>query len=160
MKFYLYELGENLNNILSTESVSPCAFYKIREFGYKYLENRSTVHQDNVIILFSKPVIIRSRDEYYDPKHFPVVIEISDDFINVSDSLIDITAKCKGLPKDIRVFAYPKTIFFSALTDKFFFRNTDDFTWAKNTSEKSIEPRVISNFLQLFSFYIFIKITE
>lgn len=146
MKFYLYELGENLNNILSTESVSPCSFYKLREFGYKYLENRSAVHLDNVIILFSKPVIIRSRNEYYDPKHFPIVIEISINSINDSEALIDITDKCKGLSNNIRVFAYPKTIFFSALTDKFYFRNNDVFSWAKNTSDKSIETK-------LYSFY-------
>lgn len=142
MKYYLYELGENLNNLLSTESVSPCSFYKIRGFGYKYLEKRSVIHLDNVIILFSKPVIVRARDEYYDTKHFPVVIEISDDFINDSDSLIDITDKCKGILEDIKVFAYPKTIFFSALTDKFFFRNNNEFSWAKNTADKSIETKL------------------
>lgn len=144
MKFFIYELGENLNNIFSTESLSPSSFYKNRNFGYKFLDGQNFLRQDNFILLFSEPVSpVDSNDINYDSFHFPVIIEIERDENDLD--LVDITSKCTAVPDQIKVFACTKTIYFSALKDKFYLKE-DCIFYARNNTLKSLETK-------MFDFY-------
>ena len=53
-KLYIPTSSLNFNNILSSESISPCAFYPRRGFGFKRFEKVELNNLDNVILLYDK----------------------------------------------------------------------------------------------------------
>lgn len=55
-KYYIPTTTLNLNNILSSESISPKAFYAARGFGYSSWESIPENDVDNAIILYGQPL--------------------------------------------------------------------------------------------------------
>ena len=77
MKLYIPTCTLNFNNIFSTESISPAAFYTKRNFGNKRYYKVEANDLDNVVMLYSKYPLFRINDD--DMENSPMVIEIESD---------------------------------------------------------------------------------
>ena len=79
MKLYIPTCTLNFNNIFSTESISPKAFYQRRGFGNKRFYPVEANSLDGVVLLYSK--YPRYDVEDSELENYPMVIEIeSDDY--------------------------------------------------------------------------------
>ena len=77
MKYYIPTTTLNIDNILSTESISPQAYYAKRKFKPNYFERIPFLVHNDVILLFSKvPSFSLTRDEI---EQYPIVLEFEDD---------------------------------------------------------------------------------
>lgn len=76
-KLYIPTSTCNFNNILSSESISPKAFYARRGFGYPRWTNIPENDNDNVILLYEEPFAFsRPKSEVED---HPMLVEIETD---------------------------------------------------------------------------------
>mgnify|MGYP007069919402 CR=1 FL=1 len=86
MKYFIPTTILNLSNILSTDSISPVAFYKKRNFGsphwYKIKEA-----PENFLILYSKPFCFSLESEGQENRPMFISIESSEDFIQIGDGV-------------------------------------------------------------------------
>ncbi len=77
--FYIPTSNLNLNNILSTESISPFVFYEKRGFGFKRYEKINSNQFNNTFLAYSAlpiiPIIISDREE------FPIFIRIPQEYL-------------------------------------------------------------------------------
>lgn len=76
-KLYIPTSTCNFNNILSSESISPKAFYSVRKFGYSRWTNIPENDNDNVILLYEEPFAF-SRPKS-DTEDHPMLVEIETD---------------------------------------------------------------------------------
>lgn len=76
-KLYIPTSTCNFNNILSSESISPKAFYSLRKFGYSRWTNIPENDNDNVILLYEEPFAF-SRPKS-DTEDHPMLVEIETD---------------------------------------------------------------------------------
>lgn len=76
-KLYIPTSTCNFNNILSSESISPKAFYARRGFGYPRWTNIPENDNDNVILLYEEPFAF-SRPKS-DTEDHPMLVEIETD---------------------------------------------------------------------------------
>lgn len=76
-KLYIPTSTCNFNNILSSESISPKAFYARRGFGYSRWTNIPENDNDNVILLYEEPFAF-SRPKS-DTEDHPMLVEIETD---------------------------------------------------------------------------------
>lgn len=128
-KLYIPTSSLNFNNILSSESISPCAFYPRRGFGFKRLEKVELNNLDNVILLYDKfPYfdIVNSEIENY-----PMVVEINTSSCN---------AKFREVAKGI--FACDETIYINPYDTVFWFNNINELVRTKVKSAPSIETKM------------------
>jgi hypothetical protein len=113
MKLYIPTCTLNFNNIFSTESISPAAFYTKRDFGNKRYFKVEANAFDNVVLLYSKYPYFHVSDR--DMENYSLVIEIdsedysSDKFQKVNDN------------DGVEVFVSNSTIFFNPFHTKVFF---------------------------------------
>lgn len=76
-KLYIPTSTCNFNNILSSESISPKAFYSLRKFGYSRWTNIPENDNDNVILLYEEPFAFsRPKSEVED---HPMLVEFETD---------------------------------------------------------------------------------
>ena len=100
-KLYIPTSTCNFNNILSTESISPKAFYERRDFGYSRWTNIPENDNDNVILLYEEPFAFsRPKSEVED---HPMLVEIETDEefpqtrvqgVHYSDHTIYLVRRC------------------------------------------------------------------
>ena len=139
-KYYIPTTTLNFNNILSSESVSPRAFYQARSFGYGRWSTIPENPFDNSIVLydelcsFSRPVS--------DIEDHPLLIEIALDE-SVEASLIRI---------DEHSFLSDHTIYIDPFSSKLIFFTDKDKTIALSLSDSSIETK----FVRLYQKKIFV----
>ena len=74
MKYYIPTTTLNFNNIMSSESVSPKAFYARRGFGYPRWEAIPENEEDNVVLLYEQPFKLTRPKS--DKEDHPMLIEI------------------------------------------------------------------------------------
>ena len=101
MKYFVTS-SLNIDNILSTESISPFSFYQKRSFGYERIEQLAQfVNFADLVILFSEIPNFTIEDSERD--NHPLVIQIDDEdqFQNVSEI---------GGNEKIKIFAFNNTI--------------------------------------------------
>lgn len=77
MKYYIPTTTLNIDNLLSTESISPYTYYPEREFKPNYFENILPSIYDSVILLFSKIPSFKLDDK--EIEQYPIVMEIDDE---------------------------------------------------------------------------------
>lgn len=86
MKYYIPTTNLNIDNLFTTESISPNAYYPIREIKPNNFESIPYSLGEFEIFLFSEiPAFELKRDEF---EHYPIVIEFED-----SEQLLD----CKNV---------------------------------------------------------------
>ena len=74
-KLYIPTSTLNFNNILSSESISPSAFYARRGYGFKRIEKVELNCFDNIILLYDKfPYFDIAESEI---ENYPMVVEIN-----------------------------------------------------------------------------------
>jgi hypothetical protein len=86
MKYFIPTTILNLNNILSTDSISPVAFYKRRNFGSPHW-HKIKEGPENVLLLYSKPFCFSLESEGQENRPMFISIESSDNFIQIGDGV-------------------------------------------------------------------------
>lgn len=132
MKYYIPTSSLNFNNILSSESISPKAFYSIRGFGYPRWTEIEENNNDNAILLYSKPFsFVRPASDLED---HPMLIEIStDETFPISE---DGVSYCDH------------TIYLSPWRTRFVFFNSQDRVVALSLSDSSLETKMLALYRQ------------
>lgn len=129
-KLYIPTSSLNFNNIMSSESISPAAFYANRKFGYKRFEKVAPNNLDNLILLYDKYPIFNINDK--ELENYPLVIEI-----DTQDMPDDCVQEKEG------VFFASKTIYLNPFSTRIIFRNETERTASLSKAEPSIETKLI-----------------
>ena len=77
MKYYIATSSLNMDNIMSSECISPASFYGQRKFGYREFYKIGQLPYDNFIVLFSELTYFSINDNQLE--NHPMVLEIEDD---------------------------------------------------------------------------------
>ena len=127
-KLYIPTSTCNFNNILSSESISPKAFYALRKFGYSRWTNIPENDNDNVILLYEEPFAF-SRPKS-DTEDHPMLVEIE------TDEEFPKT-KVQGVR-----YSY-HTIYLVRRCTRFVFFNEQDMRTTLSMSETSAETKLV-----------------
>lgn len=131
-KLYVPTSTLNFNNILSSESISPKAFYSIRGFGYPRWTEVEENNNENVIMLYSQPFsFVRPKSDMED---HPMLVEIVTDesFPMVSDG----------------IFCCDHTLYLSPWRTRFIFFSPQDKLVALSLSDSSLETKMLALYSQ------------
>lgn len=134
-KFYIPTSSLNFNNILSTESVSPKAFYECRRFGYGRWTSIPENSCDFAVTLYDHPgLFARTQSDLED---HPLLIEYSTDeeFKKVGDG----------------IYVCDHTLYFNPAITRFIFFTEQDKTVALSLTESSLETKLVSVYRQRIS---------
>lgn len=140
-KFYIPTSSLNFNNILSTESVSPKAFYTCRKFGYGRWTSIPENSCDFAVTLYDHPgLFARTQSDLED---HPLLIEYSTDeeFKKVGDG----------------IYVCDHTLYFNPAITRFIFFTEQDKTVALSLTESSLETKLVSVYRQRISVETFEK---
>lgn len=131
-KLYIPTSSLNFNNILSSESISPKAFYALRGYGYARWQEVEQNNLDNVILLYSQPFsFVRPESDLED---HPMLLEVITDesFPMVSDG----------------IFCCDHTIYLSPWHTRFIFFSPQDKLVALSLSDSSLETKMLALYSQ------------
>ena len=98
---YIATSSLNIDNILSTESISPFPFYDTRSFGYNKFIQIDELKNCDSILLFSEIPYFEIEDEQRE--NHPMVVQIDDEYQLKNVQMLGNFAGCE-------VYAYEKTI--------------------------------------------------
>ena len=76
MRYYIVTSSLNIDNILSTECISPIAFYAQRNFGYKTFNVLHQLDNSNNILLFSEIPNLTINDLNFE--NYPAILQLDD----------------------------------------------------------------------------------
>lgn len=127
MKYYIPTTSLNFNNILSTESLSPKAFYDKRGFGYSRWFTVEENCIEHITLLYDAPHMFER--PMSDIEDHPMLIEIDTD-----ETFPQLT---EG------VFYTDRTIYFNPWQTKFIFFTEKDKTTAISLSDSSLETKLV-----------------
>ncbi len=132
--YYIPTSTLNFNNILSSESISPQAFYAKRGFGYSRWQSVEENGVDNAIILYDKPFeFVRPQSDVED---HPMLVKIVTD---------------EELPKLAEGIYYcDHTIYLSPWWAKFIFFSERDKRTALSLSDSSLETKFMIFYKRCF----------
>lgn len=126
-KLYIPTSTLNFNNILSSESISPKAFYTIRGFGYSRWQEVEENNKENVILLYEEPFSFVRPDS--DVEDHPMLLEITTD---------------KDYPSIVEgVYYCNESIYLSPWRTRFIFFNEQDRRVALSISDSSLETKML-----------------
>ena len=127
MKYYIPTSSSNFNNILSTEYISPKAFYEKRGFGYARWFTIEENNIDRVILLYDSPHNFER--PVSDIEDHPMLIEIDtdDEYPQISNG----------------IFYSDKTIYLNPWQTKFFFFSDKVKKTVMSLSDSSLETKLI-----------------
>ena len=126
-KLYIPTSTLNFNNILSSESISPKAFYEIRGFGYSRWQEVEENNKENVILLYEEPFSFVRPDS--DVEDHPMLLEITIDK--------DFPSIAEG------VYYSDESIYLSPWRTRFIFFNEQDRRVALSISDSSLETKML-----------------
>lgn len=126
-KLYIPTSTLNFNNILSSESISPKAFYAMREFGYSRWQEVEENNQENVVLMYEEPFEF-SRPAS-DVEDHPMLVEITTD---------------KEYPSITNGLYYSdESIYLSPWRTRFIFFTEQDRRVTLSISDNSLETKMI-----------------
>lgn len=134
MKLYIPTSSLNLNNILSSESISPASFYRCRGFGYSSIYKIDLNPFENSILLYEncpKFEIAKS-----DLENHAMVIEVETD-----DCGCDLSSHLKPTPNE-GVYQLGKTIYLNPYSTKIYFFSVQHYRTALSLTEQSGETKL------------------
>lgn len=139
-KYYIPTSSLNFNNILSSESISPKAFYQKRSFGYgRWTPIPENPFENSIVLYDYLGFFNRPTSDYED---HPMVVEVTLDE-SVESTLISVRE---------HVFVCDHTIYIDPFSSGIFFFAESDKRTALSMSDASIETK----FVQLFIRKIFV----
>lgn len=126
-KLYIPTSTFNFNNILSSESISPKAFYSKRGFGYFRWLPIAENNIEDVILLYDKP--FNFSRPVSDIEDHPMLVEIQseEDFKSIANGM----------------YYCDHTIYLSPWHTRFIFFTEQDKTVALSLSESSLETKML-----------------
>ncbi|MBR2458488.1 MAG: hypothetical protein IKB39_04155 [Bacteroidaceae bacterium] len=127
MKYYIPTSSLNFNNILSTESLSPKAFYDKRGFGYSRWFTVEENCIEHITLLYGTPHTFER--PMSDIEDHPMLLEI------------DTDETYPQLTEDI--FYTDRTIYLNPWQTKFIFFNKKDRTTTMSLSDSSLETKLV-----------------
>lgn len=127
MKYYIPTTSLNFNNILSTESLSPKAFYDKRGFGYSRWFTVEENCIEHITLLYDAPHMFER--PMSDIEDHPMLLEIDTDetFPQLAEG----------------VFYTDRTIYFNPWQTKFIFFTEKDRKTAMSLSDSSLETKLV-----------------
>ncbi len=132
-KIYIPTSTLNFNNILSTESISPVAFYADRNFGYKRFTKVDPNNFDNSIIAYSQIPEFSIEESELD--NYPFIIEVSEDLIKSMPEPTEING--------IQIYQINETIYFHTNKTRLLFFLEEHKKICLIKSTPSIETKLI-----------------
>lgn len=133
MKLYIPTCTLNFNNIFTTESISPAAFYTKRDFGNKRFFKVEANGLDNVVMLYSK--YPHFHVESGDIENYPLVLEIE-----TNDYSPDKFYKTNSID-GVEVFAADSTVYFNPYRFIAYFQSYQDLQSTLTKAEQSLENK-------------------
>ena len=112
MNYYIATSSLNVENILSTESISPMDFYQTRSFGYRNFYQIPQLKDFSDILLFSEIPCFEIEDERRE--NYPMVIQIS-----TEQQFVEVESVPKSL--ECKVYYSSQTIHITPINTKFLF---------------------------------------
>lgn len=138
MKYYIPTTTLNIDNILSTESISPQAYYAKRKFKPNYFERIPDIGYDNIILLFSRiPNFSITGDEI---EQYPIVLEFEDDQ-QIRD--FEIVFSCE----DFSVYSCNHTIYLTPWNTHILIFDNKAYEHSKIVIESSRNCKIGSKFI-------------
>ena len=126
-KLYIPTSTLNFNNILSSESISPKAFYSQRGFGFSRWTNIPENDIDNAIILYKVPFEFTRPISDVEDHPMLVEIETEEDFPSIDND----------------IFYSDHTIYLSPWRTRFIFFSSQDRQIALSVSDSSLEVKLL-----------------
>lgn len=138
-KYYIPTSTLNFNNILSTESISPKAFYDARGFGYSRWVSTPESPCDFAITLYEAPKsFVRPKSDVED---HPLLLEIQSD-----ENFPCVTTG---------VFSCDHTLYLNPGAARFIFFNEQDKKVALSLTDNSSETKMLRLYLKQISVEVF-----
>lgn len=129
--YYIPTSSLNFNNILSSESISPKAFYQGRAFGYSRWASIPENPYENSIVLYDQLCsFVRPKSDYED---HPMVVEVV-----LDDNIIDAFTRL-----DEHTVLSDRTIYLDPFTTRIFFFSENEKRIALSLSDSSIETKFV-----------------
>lgn len=129
--YYIPTSSLNFNNILSSESISPKAFYRGRAFGYSRWASIPENPYENSIVLYDQLCsFVRPKSDYED---HPMVVEVV-----LDDIIIDAFTRL-----DEHTVLSDRTIYLDPFTTRIFFFSENEKRIALSLSDSSIETKFV-----------------
>ena len=129
--YYIPTSSLNFNNILSSESISPKAFYQARTFGYSRWASIPENPYENSIVLYDQLCsFVRPKSDYED---HPMVVEVV-----LDDIIIDAFTRL-----DEHTVLSDRTIYLDPFTTRIFFFSENEKRIALSLSDSSIETKFV-----------------
>lgn len=120
----------NLNELFTTESISPISFYRERNFGNPVNRNQGLIEDVNNLILFEEKV------------QNPILLKVSTDLLN-TDFLNEIKARKKG---DLTSYEYSRTIYLKKGQFNIFFNSNEILNEFLNNAYMLLEVKTTSKY--------------
>lgn len=143
-RFYIPTTSLNFNNILSSESISPKAFYKNRSFGYGRWGSIPENPLENSIVVYDFPFTFTRPASEYEDHPLLIAVLLGEDFSSTFMQVAD------------HVFLCDKTIYLNPFSSHLLFFSDKDKNIALSMSEASIETKVLRLYqkkIQVVSFH-------
>ena len=134
MKLYIPTCTLNLNNILSTESISPPSFYPQRKFGIKRFEKIKAGDVDHLIVLYSALPSYELQAQGLD--NYPMVIE-------VETATLATAPRLCGQKDGVNVYTYGSTIYLNPAST-IIYVNEGVFPIIQSRADESGENKLFS----------------
>ncbi len=129
--YYIPTSSLNFNNILSSESISPKAFYQARAFGYSRWTSIPENPYENLVVLYDQLCsFVRPVSDYED---HPMVVEVV-----LDDSIVDTLIQL-----DEHTVLSDRTIVLDPFTTRIYFFSDNDKRIALSLSDSSIETKFV-----------------
>lgn len=138
-KLYIPTTTLNFNNIMSSESISPCLFYHKRRYGYKIWDKVAPNPYEDKILLYDYCPIFQIDQQGIDS--FPLVIEIDKAYLG------DI-----NIIEDNGIFYSEETIYLNPYTTRFIFFDRDVMRNTILAAQRSIESKLVGLYKHAYCF--------
>jgi hypothetical protein len=124
----------NLNELFTTESISPISFYKDRNFGNPVNRNPEYVEEENNLILFNNAI----QNE--------ILLRFSPDLLN-NEYLIELKS---AKTTEMRTFKYSKTIYLKMDLFKVYFSKQETLNEFYNNTYMLLEVKTVNKYRSNF----------
>lgn len=128
-QYYIPTSSMNFNNILSSESISPKAFYPYRSFGYGRWTSIPENPFENSIVLYDQLCSFSCPASDYED--YPMLIEVT-----LDDAISQFL-----FPLDEHTFLYDRTIYIDPFSSRIIFFSENEMRIALSLSDSSIETK-------------------
>lgn len=125
--FYIPTSSLNFNNIFSSESISPAAFYEKRGFGYRRWTNIPENNLANAILLYDSPHMFSRPDCGLEDHPMLVEIRSDEEFVTVTEG----------------VYCTNQTIYLNPWNTRIWFFSNADLVTALSLSDSSLETKLL-----------------